>query len=225
MAVKNSNLGGSDWGSSTVIKSIDLNDTFDAAINILRTNPAFWLNTNSYDVYDDFDSISLGSFSSGNDDWDVTVTGSASITNTSSVLAGGSNKEIAMRLTANSAGAVTMSATSFNTNRSIFTRVYGKFGSAASSGSNDTTFSFSLNGTNWYTCVLQDDEGSDDTFNSMILVVAEGDDTYTIYFGGKVIASSVTVANAKPHYKLAGDGDSFALDINLDDVRYTKTSV
>ena len=60
MAIKNTNLGGTDWAfEESPVAAADLNDTFDAAVVALRTNPAFWLNSDTYDVYDDFNSYSI----------------------------------------------------------------------------------------------------------------------------------------------------------------------
>lgn len=55
MAIKNTALGGTDWGAEEAINNTDLNDTIDAAVSKIQQLSAFWLNDELYDVYDDFD--------------------------------------------------------------------------------------------------------------------------------------------------------------------------
>jgi hypothetical protein len=56
MVIKNTTLGGTDWTQER-IKAEDLNDTFNAMASKVNTLSAFWLNSELYDVYDDFESF------------------------------------------------------------------------------------------------------------------------------------------------------------------------
>ena len=53
MAIKNTAIGGTDWTQER-LKAEDLNDTFDAMASKVNTLSAFWLNSDLYDVYDNF---------------------------------------------------------------------------------------------------------------------------------------------------------------------------
>ena len=44
MAIRNNGLGGTDWINNEVMKSVDVNDTFDVLTNKVQTLTAFWMN-------------------------------------------------------------------------------------------------------------------------------------------------------------------------------------
>ena len=75
MAIKNTNLGGTDWVTDETLYSADLNDTFDAAFEKIQTISNFWLNSDLYSVYDDMESYSIGAFTT-NAKWSVSGGGS-----------------------------------------------------------------------------------------------------------------------------------------------------
>lgn len=116
MAIKNTLLGGTDWVGKEHFKSEDLNDTFNALTGKIQTLSAFWLNDELYDVYDDFESYDVGSFTT-NDKWDVTISASpscvAETTIELSTQAGGTSKELRLNSattgTANTNAQVTVS--------------------------------------------------------------------------------------------------------------------
>lgn len=70
MAIRNIKLGGSSDFTTEGLNITDLNDTFDAAAEKIQSLSAFWLNSDLYDVYEDFDSLTTGTFT-GNTDFSV----------------------------------------------------------------------------------------------------------------------------------------------------------
>ena len=120
MAIRNASLGGSDWGNEE-LTSTDLNDTFDAVVNKVQTLSAFWLNSDLYDVYDDFDSYSTGAFTT-NTNWTVSLSQTgyeiayANISNTQN--AGGSTNELHLYTgrTFSNSGSSTSNSTAYTKN-------------------------------------------------------------------------------------------------------------
>ena len=61
--------------------------------------------------------------------------------------------------------------------------------------------------------------------NSLVLFEALGSNNYNIYYGGKAIASNITVASAKPCFRISGGNNTCRLYVAIDDIRYNKTDL
>ncbi len=231
-------MGGTYGATSNNLSSTDLNDTFDKAFNYIRTLTFFWLNSDLYSVYDDFESYSVGNMAT-NTNWTVTITpaaagGTHTCAVASSTTAGGSGKELV--LTAQPAqsggstqiGTVKIASKLIPANSHIFARV------ALHDGSNHNAapgseYYFSLNGTTWYSFL----GGNNNMPYSWILyaevkVIAKGSDNYDMYVGGYKMASNVNVPSAQLYIKLISTtvaGYSGVGYLYLDDVRISQYTV
>ena len=101
MAIRNTELGGTDWVFET-LNAVDLNDTFNAATEKIKTLSAFWLNDFLFDLYDDFEDYTTGvtpssakwGFSFSGVDGGVLTTGNGDAEITTTILAGNDSKEL-----------------------------------------------------------------------------------------------------------------------------------
>lgn len=196
MAIKNTALGGTDWANDEEVDATDLNDTFDAALSKIQTLSAFWLNSDLYDVYDDFDSYSTGTFST-NSKWDISnsTTGTATATTTieASTFAGGSNQEMKMFSSSNNAfssgGSNLAKSIDLTADTHKFFRVFCSYSGSGSDQPGTAYLRISFDGGSTYhnifTYNLNDDSGLGVT--SSVLVVAKGSDEYDCYIGGKMV--------------------------------------
>jgi len=196
MAIRNTNFTGAttNWASGELgLKSVDLNDTFDAAFNKIQTLSTFWLNSDLYEVYDDFESYSLGAFAT-NSKWTVSSGG----TIVASTNAGGSSQELYI----NASGTVTrtVSTKELKNNRHTFFRCYINTNGVSNNNiSGNAQIRFANTGSyykifNWGTSGIQQH-----TVISDVKVINTGDGDYDLYIGGKLVASysGVSVVNAK----------------------------
>jgi len=89
MAIRNIELGGaSDWSDGQVLDDDDLNDTFDAVSDRSQSLSAFWLNTDLYAVWDDFEDETLGTYTTDTE-WTITITtAGATATGTADIIVG-----------------------------------------------------------------------------------------------------------------------------------------
>lgn len=179
--------GGSDFTDDEVIKSADVNDTIDELYNLAANNPAFWLNSNFYDVYDDFESYGTGTFTT-NSKW--TVSGTASIV--TSTNAGGTGDEC--RLGTNTTQTHYIESKTLSVDKHKFFRLGFANGTKGSASNNVTlTISVTLGGSTASVLVV---DGADNTTITSggicVLIVALGSDQYDVYAGGKKIISAVT---------------------------------
>lgn len=180
-----------------VFTSTDVNDTFDALFVKVQTLSTFWLNSDLYSVYDNFNSYTTGAITS-NTNW--TFTGTAEISATTN--AGGDTKELLLTATAPATSTVTATASTklLNDNRHTFARIY-----ISTNGISNNTISgfaavrFANTGSyynilNWGTTGVQAQ-----TVVSNIMVHCTGSGNYDLYIGGKKMASysGVSAANAQ----------------------------
>ena len=236
MAIKNINLGGgSNWAALSNLSSTDLNDTFDAAANKIKSLSTFWLNSYLYTVYDDFESYSVGNMAT-NTNWTVTITPSGSGgTHTcavaSSTTAGGTGKELV--LTAQPAqsggstqvGTVQIASKLIPLNSHVFARlaVYDGSNHNAAPGSE---YYFSLDGSTWYSFISpQSNMPAQGTLYAEVKIIARGSNYYDAYVGGYKVANNVNVPAMKLYIKLISTtvaGYSGVGYIYLDDVRISQ---
>lgn len=182
-----------------VVKAVDINDTFDALVNKVQTLTAFWLNDELYDVYDDFESYSVGAFSS-NAKWDVNIINGGSADIVLSTVSGGTSKELRFGRTTSSSsdtgdtsGAI-LKMIDYPSNKHAFMRVaLGGSTSGPSGGVLEhrvrTEVSFNK-GTNYDDALNFSSSsgtlGSSSGFTT-IHVVAKGSDQYDCFIGGKLV--------------------------------------
>jgi len=235
MAIKNTLLGGTDWTSSDYPTAQDMNDTMDAAANLIKTSPCFWLNTELYDVYDDFNSYSTGAFTT-NSLWNISETGQESGFNLTqeiqtTQLAGGTTQELMLEINRSSQGAgpgyIYAKAINLTANRHTFIKTYSRFdfGGGAGSTSGHTSVSFD-GGTTYHTlyAVVISDDSDGNTLNQ-VFVVAKGSDEYDCYVGGKMV-QNLTDASFEVWIRcvMGGymNGNGY---LAIDDVRQSKVDV
>jgi hypothetical protein len=231
MAIKNTALGGTNWAGEE-LKAVDLNDTFNAAVSKIQSLSAFWLNTDLYDVFDDFESYSVGNFATGVK-WTLTTSGSGSnATIVSSTNSGGSGKELKLLGDLSNANdqTVTVYSNTLSNNKHTFVRCYSNLFTTRAA---TTSFTVSIDGTNYFTvasCSAVDIasaivENANST--SLIFVVAKGSDVYDLYIGGKNVQADVNVANLEIYFRLSYDYISATASrtpaVYIDDVRQAKS--
>ncbi len=237
MAIKNTALGGTDWVDNDYMSATDVNDTFDAAVDKIKSLSAFWLNSFLFDTYDNFDSYSVGAWVN-NSLWTYANSGDASnstrsITVASTTFAGGSGKEIVFSVNINGGTGGAWSCADFYTptvtaNRHWFARINQALVTAGSS-TNGQKVEFSINGTNFDILASVDSNGGSGTNSGYcsLFVQAKGSDAYDIWFGGKLIRS-VTTASPVIFFRVgayANAASSQTATVRLDDVYYSKADV
>lgn len=201
MAIRNTNFTGSttNWAQGDKLLSTDLNDTFDAAFSLITTLTTFWLNSDLQTVYDNFDSYSVGAFTS-NAKWTVATT-NASAAVASSTNAGGSDKEIVLTCSNSTGGSASITSLGLtdDTHKSIKMKCTSTAG-----GNSDASTSIELQfGGVDYTVASW--SGPDNVTMSAycgILIIALGSNNYDIYVGSSKIASNVNTADPNIRLKL-----------------------
>lgn len=235
MAVRNTNLpnGSTNWSNGNVLTHTDLNDTFDAGSNKIKSLSAFWLDSYLYTVYDNFDSYSVGAWVD-NTLWTGIVGGSAtnasrSISVVSSTIAGGSSKEIAIvaSVTGGNAAADThaqFSSVTMPLNKHFFLRGKVVTSYTGASGGVGYYCSASLDNSTYYNIadLSSQDDGSNSAF-FMVFVQAVGSGTYNLYSGGKLLGTySTTVPNVRIRSGMAsGASGTGSVTVYIDDARYS----
>lgn len=248
MAIKNTNLGGTDWIDNEVLEAADLNDTFDAIYEKVVSNPAFWLNSEFYDVYDDFSSYTTGDNIASENPTNWTLTDNSDGSGASKVItfqtvasttAGGTTDEARIRAGATGGAASELrakavaKAINLTANKHKFIRVNVSWnGSTNDPGARyrDVGMQVSFNkGANY-------DKGIFDSGDSVwkldgalteILVVAKGSNEYDCYIGGKLIRT-VTDATFQIWIQAVASGnrgDTCNCYVYIDDVREGKFEV
>jgi hypothetical protein len=209
MAIRNITLGGgSNFGSET-LTSDDLNDTFEAAANKLKTMSAFWLNSYFYTVFDDFESYSVGAFTTGTK-WTVATSGTGShtesVTIASSTNAGGSGKELILSTStgggsSNDYSRCQLTSNTFSANKHKFLKLFCDVDSGTGTGALTTSIAISFNGgTNYDTVFTGGKPGTSGgavargSAYMEVHMVATGSNGFDCYVGGKLIRS-VTAAS------------------------------
>ena len=223
MAIKVVDLGGTEgWTEKEVVKAIDLNDTFNAMVDKLQTLTAFWLNDFLYDVYEDFDSYSVGDFTS-NTKWDVSGTGSCSIEN--SQVAGGTTNELYIDTYQNN---MTVTSLLIPSNRHIFARLNWSYFIGATNGSITQTFSIG-NDTDGFSDVRHyyiSSYRKEANSEANVLIIAKGDNKYDAYWGGKKVLSDLELLNGcQLKFYVAHATSTGYSRWYIDDVRVSKGSV
>jgi hypothetical protein len=212
MAIKNTLMGGTDWTTSDIITHTDLNDTFDKLYELGVSNPCFWLNSETYDVYDDFDSHSTGAFSS-TADWTVSTTtadgssASHAIVVSNNANGGSTGKELALSATGSSSlvasATATLVAEQAVNNRHCHLRIAGVLNYRHTA--NNTLAVTIDGGSTWYNYYSQSggiDAATTTTTYTDFLVIALGGDEYDVYVGGRKLASAASVATLKPGVRI-----------------------
>lgn len=232
MAIKNTLLGGTDWTSSDNCSYADLNDTFDALFEFCAGQAVWYLNSNLYDVYDDFDSYSTGTFST-NTDWEIIKGGESGVTETAEIVestnAGGSTKELKLTVQGdenyNNNATVTAKTINLPANKSFFCRIYAKLFHVVADDSSWARLRIGLGNATAITVMESKNDFGVGTYAFLsVLVVAKGSNTYDVYVGGKKIISGTVQANPQLSIIAYGEGRSGegCANIYIDDVRSSK---
>jgi hypothetical protein len=233
MAIKNTELGGTDWVINEVVTPTDLNDTMNAAVNKVLTTTAFWLNNELYDVYDDFESYSTGAFTT-NTNWTITITTTAGSPTLSSVIESsnqwleGTSKLLVLTASASTAsgfGSVVATSNGLGTNKHFFAKI--RF-TADSQFSGTTCGLFIQIGNISEVTIIN--SGALKRDNYLYLIgIAKGDGYYDVYLGSQKIISNLqtTVApNIKIRTVISSDAStSGSVTFRIDDVRVSKGTV
>lgn len=191
MAIKNTLLGGTDWTTSSQLNAADLNDTMDAAANYIKTLSTFYLNSFLYSVYDDFESYSVGAFTT-NSLWDVSSSGSGTFTTeiVSGTSAGGSGKELQSTSASTSGGQsgyTLVKAIALSANKHTFIRLYCSLSSSGAANAHTSSVQISFDRGSTYHDAANSSTPDDYSFFalSQIMTVATGSNNYDCYIGGK----------------------------------------
>jgi len=218
-----------------IILTADVNDTFDAAVDLIQQNPCFWLNSELYDVYDDFNS-DTPTDPPDVSKWTITISldGLGGVTGTGTVVnsqyAGGTTNELRLYLNKTGAGTPTTSyvwgkAIALTANRHTWMRIaYSGLGQYSSA--NSTTYvSFDNASTSHALCTVSDETHLGISTNS-VMVVAKGGDDYDCYVGGKLVQAVTDDTSFEiwltPTVRYGSFGNSI---LYIDDVRQSKTDV
>lgn len=233
MAIKNTALGGTDWTNEEAPSATDLNDTIDAAVNKIQTLSAFWLNSDLYDVYDDFDSETTGALST-NSRWEIASGGVSVVESTN---AGGSNKEVYINAsrTSGSPGTTerTFNSLDLDANKHTFFRIYHSVYRQSDGSYSDTDVRISIDGGSNYDQIAEYQGGiSGVTFNfrSNVLIVANGSDQHSLYINGKFIrqvtnATFQIMLSCRVVQTTGGSTQTGHARAYIDDVRQSKSTI
>ena len=236
MAIRNVGLGGAtDWSNGEILEAPDLNDTFDAGTSKIQTLTAFWLNPDLYDVYDDFESYSIGAFTT-NAKWLVEdIIGgsggsSSAIEITNSTNAGGSGKELYIRAQANLSGTsrtrdVRLTTQDLPKNHHFFGRVMtqviqSRFASNAVVQFAGQTMDFGFGQDVQHT-------GLGPRYHNFN-VIAKGNDLYDVYLGGRRVLNNHSNPSGQWTFRVYAVGNSsngHEWVTYLDDIRVSKSAV
>ena len=207
MAIKNTELGGTDWAPGEFLNSTDLNDTFDAAYAYLQKLSNFWLNSDLYDAYDDFESYSLGAFTT-NSKWTVgSVTGDGTVTIVSDDTPTGSTSKVLQLDIGDgdtSASNVTVNTILLADNKHKHIKCALKSSQNSSSGSEWGNIAVKLgsSGTE-YNLLEESPEGNNSILSELyfdVSVVAKGSGDYDLYFGGRLMEAGISEADPQLYF-------------------------
>ncbi len=233
MANKNTALGGTDWTDSEGITTTDLNDTFDAAAEKIKGLTTFFLNSFLYDVWDDFDSYSLGTFTT-NTLWDITNTAPSGITSTSEIIASTINASgRSLKLTTTTTGTATVNGGSvaftktLTANKHTSCKIKYSASSLSAGGMYNRIIISVGNPTDgWTTCSTKGNMGSV-TDTQWFYIVANGSGNYDVWIGAeKTEVNSLTIAaQLKIETSVNETNISRYANVEIDDVYQSGGSV
>jgi len=209
--------------------SADINATFDAFFDLAISNPAFWLNGSTFDVYDDFESYATGSFSS-NANW-VVISGVPSISVTTD--AGGTGQELKM---SGSFSATTEVRTdSLAVDRHTHIKAFWNHSHSvggASGATSEANLRIKMEGGSFIEIIdinTTDGRGAGNGDGLMdFKIVALGSDVYDVYAGGKKVISAITASPPRFYMRLSGSRATLGgttLTLTIDDVTQSKVAV
>jgi hypothetical protein len=204
MAIINTILGGTNLVASSYLKAVDLNDTFNAAANVVKGVTTFWLNTYTRSLFDDFSSYTTDdSVPSTKWTYSFTKEGGPEATGTGyfktreSTNAGGTSKEGELEATATgsafspyggyaNAYAETVGLTA---DKHKFLKVYAiNTGQDSSSGYATVSFDGGATAHTIFNMAGAVTSGAYSSYAiSTILVIAKGSDEYDCYVAGKLV--------------------------------------
>lgn len=234
-------MGGTDWLSTDSALYNDLNDTFDAVYKATTTLTAFWLNDFLYDVYDDFDSYSTGSFTT-NTKWNIATSSEAPDANgfadiqTSTINTSGKELKLTSRGEASGGpyeGKVILTSLLLGANKHTFLKIKNTIGQTTESTDAISTIIEVGNTTDGWTIVKQIDNESLSTYQSKgsefeleLKIFAKGDNDYDVYCDLIPTTVNLTTALQIRITNLTDvDSDTILNTTIIDDVRQSKYPV
>ena len=220
MAIRTTSLGGTDWGAERILAE-DLNDTLGELKSRVDTLTCFWLNSDLYTVYDDFESYGTGAFAS-NSDWTVATAdsgGSSSVTVASSTNAGGTSQELVLTAVGAFAGGSTASVETLNASANSHKTCKMKLVTTGGGNAGAThTVKLTLNSIDYTLASYNANDNMNITAYPSFYIIAKGSNVYDIYSSNTKIASDVTSADPNFKITLTTGNNSDNCKLYIDDV-------
>lgn len=244
MAIRNILLGGaSNFAlNEKPISSVDMNDTFNAAVTKIQSLSAFWLNSDLYDVYDDFNAETTGAFVS-NTNWDISVTtkdathgqGYADIVESTN--AGGDIKELRLGAKSNESGYGYDAGNAIATTKLLISNkhTFVRLNWTAAGGSTNDPISSSYivefgNTTDGWTTIFTQtvtvgSSGAPTLIPNSVFVAAKGSNIYNVYTGGKSSGDLTKANGAQLKFTISVGGNESISYMYIDDIRQSKSTI
>jgi len=172
---------------------------------------AFWLDSDRYDVYDDFESYSVGAFTS-NTKWTASSTGS-----TISEVSGDKQINLQASYSGTSAGntSETLFSETLSQNKHAFFDIFANL-VFANNGGNNVVYTQVDIGDGTPITIFSNTIGGDFTNNSItfytyssLFIVSLGSNNYDVYLGGKKVKSNVNISNVQLDFTTYAGRTSF----------------
>jgi len=233
MAVKNTNLGGTDWTDGDILYAADLNDTFDAATNKIQTLSTFYLNGSLSTVHEDFESYNTGSWAAPGWTLGSTTEGEGAGSYSFRIISGanyvGSGNEFYIMVQSKTAGAggggqVSATTTNIPSGHNIFYKVYGIVNGNVDDNMQGT-ISTRVGGVTVDSRNITG-KGGPVKIDTGVLVVAVSGPTvqYDIYKGGGIFVGSSNTCQIAISAQRDADDTNFSYMV-IDDITISKSSV
>jgi len=226
-----SHVAGNLWYNTTDKKlRVSTGDTIVTMGDEDATEP-WYLSSTYYDVYDDFDSYSTGTFAT-NSKWDIATVNTGQCNITASTTAGGTTNELQMYQAVSAGGSapeISAIANAMTDNLSVWARLW--IWQVKGSGYNNivrTSYAYVTvdGGTTWTTIYTGGVYSNLNVKTALqVLIVALGDDKYDVYCGGKKLASEQTASPLEFGVRFLGVNTTFSTGyayMYMDDVRQLK---
>lgn len=228
MAIKNTNLGGTNWTSTDYMASADINDTFNEAYERIISSPSFWMSSTLYDVYDNFDSYATSTIAT-NTNWTITVAngGVASVVVSNNANGGSTGKELKLEAAAATTTPTALALSKLLTaNRHTHVKLAITMAGDTAVEPISVTVSYNSGTTNYNVMTGQQRQGTLTVYTDFT-AIAKGSNVYDLYIGGRLVASGVTIAT--PQFRIyISTGDpaaSASATVFVDDVVQSKVSI
>ena len=231
-------IGGKEFTAMTSAEAENNSIFLDSSDNIIKKKDnsgnvsavggAVWyIDSNSYDVYDDFESYSTGAFVT-NTDWTVVTNGPTAEVVSSTVTGGTGNCLKVICNTALVSKSITITSLTLPAQKSCYAKLAIGYGATGGSGgSTSASISIGLVGATGVisNATANSNPGSYYSTSTSLLVIYKGDDKYDVYIGGKKIATDLV--DATPQILISGTtngftGEGINVTVYVDDIVMSK---